>query len=41
MAKHFSRKPNTDKSVKASASNVKISFKNSYEVAKMMKGKNI
>lgn len=41
MPKKYSREPTTDKSVKASGSDIRVSFKNTYEAAKMMKGKTI
>ena len=41
MARVYSRKPNTEKSAMARSKDVKVSFKNTYECAKMMKGKTI
>ncbi len=41
MVKGYSRLPNNEKSVKAQAKGVKVSFKNTWECAKMMKGKTI
>ncbi len=41
MVKGYSRKPNSEKSVMARAKGVKVSFKNTYECAKMMRGKTI
>ena len=38
---YFSREPRTLKSVKARGKDVKVHFKNTYEAAKMMKGKTI
>ena len=41
MTKGYSRAPRTEKSVKARGNDVKVHFKNTYEAAKMMKGKTI
>jgi large subunit ribosomal protein L17e len=41
MTKGYSRAPRTEKSVKARGNDVKASFKNTYEAAKMMMGKTI
>ena len=41
MVKGYSRKPRTEKSVKARGKDVRVHFKNTYECAKMMKGKTI
>ncbi len=41
MVKGYSRQPNNEKSVKARAKGVKVSFKNTWECAKMMKGRTI
>ena len=41
MVKGYSRLPNSEKTVMAKAKSVKVSFKNTYECAKMMKGKTI
>ena len=41
MVKTYSRKPNSSKSVMTRVKGVKVSFKNTYEAAKMMKGKTI
>lgn len=41
MPKKYSREPGTDKSVKASGSDIRVSFKNTYETAKTMKGRTI
>ena len=41
MAKSYSRKPPSEKCAKARAFDVKASYKNTYEAAKMMKGKTI
>ena len=41
MTKKYSRNPRTEKSVKARGFDVKAHFKNTYEAAKMMKGKTI
>ena len=41
MVKGYSRKANTEKFVCARAKGVKVSFKNTYECAKMMKGRTI
>jgi len=41
MVKNYSRNPTTEKHAKASGADIKCSFKNTYECAKMMKGKTI
>lgn len=41
MAKTYSRNPRTERSVKARGKDVRVHFKNTYECAKMMKGKTI
>ena len=41
MTKGYSRAPRTEKSIKARGKDVKAHFKNTYEAAKMMKGKTI
>lgn len=41
MVKSYSRNPNSDKHAKASGSDIKVHFKNTWECAKMMKGKTI
>ena len=41
MVKKYSREPTNKKSAKASGNDIKVSFKNTYECAKMMKGKTI
>lgn len=41
MAKKYSREANTEKHAKASGKDIRVHFKNTYECAKMMKGKTI
>ena len=41
MTKQYSRKPNTDKAVKCQGRDIKVHFKNTYETARMLKGKTI
>ena len=41
MAKQYSREPKTEKSVKARGKDLRVHFKNTWEVAKMLKGKTI
>ena len=41
MVKKYSRNPRTERSVKARGKDVRVHFKNTWECAKMMKGKTI
>ena len=41
MVKSYSRNPTSDKHAKASGKDIRVSFKNTYECAKMMKGMTI
>lgn len=41
MVKNYSRNPTSDKHAKASGKDIRVSFKKTYECAKMMQGKTI
>lgn len=41
MVNNYSRNPTSDKHAKACGNDIRVSFKNTYEAAKMMKGKTI
>ena len=41
MPKQYSREPKTEKSVKAKGKDIRVHFKNTWETAKMLKGKTI
>lgn len=41
MVKYYSRKPRSEKSVKARGKDIRTHYKNTWECAKMMKGKTI
>ena len=41
MVKNYSRNPTSDKHAKARGNDIRVSFKNTYEAAKMLKGMTI